>query len=86
MKIGDVVSFAAGLDRHPEFGKLMRIEQSRGARGGLGLEMIALILTLDGNNVERLVRRDLKRVKTAAAGRKHAEIVAKRKAKRGMRK
>ena len=82
MKIGDVVSYAAGLDRHPECGKLMRIEQSRGARGGHGLEMIAVILALDRNNTEQLVRRDLKRVKTVVAGRKHLAANRKRDAKR----
>lgn len=52
MKIGEVVSYAAGLDRHPEFGKLMRIEKA--FIGPRRIEtMIAVILRVDDTVVMR---------------------------------
>lgn len=70
MKIGDAVSFAAGLDRHPEFGKLMRIVPHKDG-------LVAVI-----QFSHRVIMRSLKRVKTVARGRKDAAINAKRDAKR----
>lgn len=66
MKIGDTVSFACGLDRHPEFGVLTRIVLHKGV-------MMAVI-----RQSHRVCMRSLKRVKTEAAGRKHASAIAKR--------
>jgi len=68
MKIGDVVSFAAGLDRHPEFGVLKRIDTHKG-------ELIAVI----AQSPNAVVMRSLKRVKTIEAAHKHMAAIAKRK-------
>ncbi len=73
MKIGEVVSFSAGLDRHVEFGKLMRIVRHKD-------KLIAVIQLID-----RICMRSLKCVKSAAAGRKLLAKQAKRNAKRSGR-
>lgn len=81
MKIGDVVSYASGLDRHPDFGKLIRIEKA--FIGPRRIEtMTAVILLVD----DTVIKRDLKRVKSVAQGRQQAARNAKRDAKRYRRK
>lgn len=76
MKIGDVVAFSAGLDRHVEFGKLMRIEKA--FIGPRRIDTLIAVIQL----IDRVCMRSLKRVKSAAAGRKLLAKQVERNAKR----